>query len=79
MSRKKKKNPKKAPLVYINRLKMSELDEKNEYQYIPDMIDKDGKAVNRDELSENAKKKFDKAIKKKANRDKRNHMILTDE
>ena len=76
---KKEKNPKKAPLVYINRLKMSELDEKNEYQYIPDMIDKDGKAVNRDELSENDKKKFDKAIKKKVNRDKRKHMILTAE
>ena len=76
---KKEKNPKKAPLVYINRLKMSELDEKNEYQYIPDMIDKDGKAVNRDELSENDKKKFDKAIKTKVNRDKRKHMILTAE
>lgn len=70
--------PKKAPLVYINRLKMTELED-GKYTYIPDMIDKDGKAINREELSENDKKEFDKVIKAKINRDKRNHMILTAE
>lgn len=73
------KKPKKAPLVYINRLKMSELDQKNEYQFIPDIVDENGKAINRAELSDADQKKFDKTVKRKENHDKRKHMILTAE
>jgi hypothetical protein len=73
------KKPKKAPLVYINRLKMSELDENNVYEFIPDIIDKDGNIINRDDLSEEDKKKYDKAVTRKINHDKRKHMILTAE
>lgn len=58
---------------------MKELDENNEYKFVPDIVDKDGKSINRDELSENEKKKFDKAVKRKMNHDKRKHMILTAE
>lgn len=75
----KSSKPRKAPLVYINRLKMTELDEDNTYQFIPDMIDKDGNAINRDELSEEEKKKFDQSINSKISHDKRKHMILTAE
>lgn len=71
--------PQKAPLVYINRLEMKELDENNRYEFIPDIVDKDGKAINRDELSGDEKKKFDKAVTRKINHDKRKHMILTAE
>jgi len=39
------KKPKKAPLVYINRVEMKELDENNEYEFLPDIIDKDGNIV----------------------------------
>lgn len=73
------KKPKKAPLVYINRLKMTELDENNKYTFIPDIIDKDGKHINRDDLSEVDKKKFDQSLKAKISRDKHSHMILTAE
>ena len=44
------KKPKVAPLVYINRLKMSELDVDNKYEFIPDIVDKDGNIINRDDL-----------------------------
>ena len=40
------KKPKKAPLVYINRVEMKELDENNEYEFLPDIIDKDGNVIN---------------------------------
>ena len=73
------KMPKKAPLVYINRLKMAELDKDNIYEFIPDIIDQDGNAINRDRLNEKDKKKFDKAVNRKINHDKRKHMILTAE
>ena len=69
------KKPKKAPLVYINRLKMSELDENNVYEFLPDIIDKDGNVINRDDLSEDDKKKYDKAVTRKISHDKRKHMI----
>ena len=73
------KKPKKAPLAYINRLKMSELDENNVYEFIPDIIDKDGNIINRDDLNEEEQKKYDKAVTRKINHDKRKHMILTAE
>ena len=71
--------PKKVPLVYINRLEMKELDENGKYEFIPDIVDKDGMTINRDELSEDEKRKFDKAVKRKINHNKRKHMILTAE
>lgn len=73
------KKPKKAPLVYINRLKMAELDKDNTYEFIPDMTDQDGNIINRDKLSGEDKKKFDKAVKRRISHDKRKHMILTAE
>lgn len=73
------KKPKKAPLVYINRLKMSELDENNVYEFIPNIIDKDGNIINRDDLNEEEQKKYDKAVTRKISHDKRKHMILTAE
>lgn len=75
----KNKKSKKAPLVYINRLKMTELNKDNAYEFIPDMIDQNGDIINRDKLSEEDKKKFDKAVNRKINHDKRKHMILTAE
>lgn len=73
------KKPKKVPLVYINRVEMKELDENNEYEFLPDIIDKDGNVINRDDLSEDDKKKYDKAVCRKMNHDKKKHMILTAE
>ncbi len=73
------KKPKKVPLVYINRVEMKELDENNEYEFLPDIIDKDGNVINRDDLSEDDKKKYDKAVTRKISHDKRKHMILTAE
>lgn len=73
------KEPKVAPLVYINRLEMKELDVDNKYEFIPDIVDKDGKAINKDGLSEEDKKKFDKAVERKTKHDRRKHMILTAE
>lgn len=73
------KKPKKAPLVYINRLKMSELDKDNKYKFIPKIADKDGNIINRNELNEEEQKNFDKAVNRKINHDKRKHMILTAE
>ena len=55
------KKPKKTPLVYINRVKMAELDENNTYEFIPYIIDKDENIINRDDLSEEEQKKYDKA------------------
>ena len=37
--------PKKALLVYINRLEMKELDNDNNYNFIPDIVDKDGNII----------------------------------
>ena len=71
--------PKKAPLVYINRLEMKELDKNNNYEFIPDIVDTDGKIINRDDLNEEEQKKYDKAVKCKTNHDNRKHMILTSE
>lgn len=73
------KKPKKAPLVYINRLKMAELDKDNKYEFVPEIVDENGKVSNRENLSEKGKKKYDKAINRKINHDKRKHMILTAE
>ena len=73
------KKPKKAPLVYINRIKMAEMDKDNGYEFVPDIVDKDGNIINRDNLSEDDQKKYDKAITRKINHDKRKHMILTAE
>ena len=73
------KKPKVAPLVYINRLEMKELDADNKYEFIPDIVDKDGNIINRDDLSEDDKKKFDKSVERKINHNKRKHMILTAE
>ena len=58
---------------------MSELDENNVYEFLPDIIDKDGNVINRDDLSEDDKKKYDKAVTRKISHDKRKHMILTAE
>lgn len=71
--------PKKAPLVYINRLEMKELDNDNNYNFIPDIVDKDGNIIDREDLSEEEQKKYDKAVTRKINHDKRKHMILTAE
>ena len=58
---------------------MKELDENNSYEFIPDIVDKDGNIINRDDLSEEDKKKYDKAVTRKINHDKRKHIILTAE
>ena len=58
---------------------MTELNKDNAYEFIPDMIDQNGDIINRDKLSEEDKKKFDKAVNRKSSHDKRKHMILTAE
>ena len=58
---------------------MKELDADNKYEFIPDIVDKDGNIINRDDLSEDDKKKFDKSVERKINHNKRKHMILTAE
>ena len=58
---------------------MTELDKDNTYEFIPDMTDENGNSINRDKLSGEDKKKFDKAAKRKISQDKRKHMILTAE
>ena len=58
---------------------MSELDVDNKYEFIPDIVDKDGNIINRDDLSEDDKKKFDKSVERKTKHDRRKHMILTAE
>ncbi len=73
------KKPRKASLVYINRLEMAELDKENKYEFIPSIVDDCGRAVDREELSEDNKKEFDKTVKRKIDHDKRKHMILTAE
>lgn len=73
------KKPKKAPLAYVNRLEMKELDKDNNYEFIPNIIDKDGNIVNREDLNEEEQKKYDKVVTRKTNHDKRKHMILTAE
>lgn len=58
---------------------MEELDESNAYEFVPAIIDKDGIVINRNDLSEDDKKKYDKSVTRKINYDKRKHMILTAE
>lgn len=58
---------------------MKELDKANGYEFIPDIIDKDGNVINRNDQSEEKQKKYDKTLKRKINYDKRKHMILTAE
>lgn len=71
--------PKKAPLVYINRVKMTELDDNGKYVFKPVIKDANNNKVYRCELDKEEKKKYDKSVKNKINRDKRKHMILTAE
>lgn len=58
---------------------MAELDKDNKYEFVPEIVDENGKVINRENLSEEGKKKYDKAINRKINHDKRKHMILTAE
>ena len=79
ISKKMNKKPKTAPLVYINRVKMTELDKNGKYTFVPVVKDADNNNVDRCSLDEEGKKKYDKAVANKINRDKRRHMILTAE
>lgn len=77
-------SPKKAPLVYINRLKMIELKNdknnfKNEYKFVPTIKDEKGKEVSINLLTTEEKKKYKKSISSKIARDGNKHMILTAE
>lgn len=69
----------KAPLVYINRVKMTELNDNGEYKFVPVVKDSEGKKVYRCKLDEKKKVKYDKSVENKIKRDRRNHMILTAE
>lgn len=69
----------KAPLVYINRVKMTELNDNGEYKFVPVVKDSEGKKVYRCKLDEKLKAKYDKSLENKIQRDRRNHMILTAE
>lgn len=73
------KKPKTAPLVYINRVKMTELDDNGKYRFVPVVKDADNNKVYRCRLDEEGKKKYDKSVTNKINRDKRKHIILTAE
>lgn len=44
------KNKKKAPLVYINRVKMIEFDRDGKYEFIPVIRDDKNEIVDRDKL-----------------------------
>ena len=79
ISKKTDKKPKTAPLVYINRVKMAELDEKGKYIFIPVVKDADNNKVYRCKLDKDEKKKYDKSVENTINRDKRKHIILTAE
>ena len=79
ISKKANKKPKTAPLVYINRVKMTELDKNGKYTFVPVIKDANNNKVCRSKLDEEGKKKYDKAVANKINRDKRKHMILTAE
>lgn len=72
-------NKKKAPLVYINRVKMTELDDDGEYTFIPVIRDDENKKIYRCKLDKEKQKKYDKAVENKVKRDRNNHMILTAE
>lgn len=72
-------NKKKAPLVYINRVKITELDGDGNYNFIPVIRDEKNSVVDRNELDEDGQKKYDKAAEKQIKRDRNNHMILTAE
>ena len=72
-------NKKKAPLVYINRVKMTELDGDGEYMFIPVIRDDENKKIYRCKLDKEKQKKYDKAVENKVKRDRNNHMILTAE
>ena len=72
-------NKKKAPLVYINRVKMTELDGDGEYTFIPVIRDDENKKIYRCKLDKEKQKKYDKAVENKVKRDRNNHMILTAE
>ena len=69
----------KAHLVYINRVKMTELNDNGEYKFVPVVKDSEGKKVYRCKLDEKKKVKYDKSVENKIKRDRRNHMILTAE
>lgn len=73
------REPRKAPLVYINRVKMTELDDKCEYKFVPVGKDADDNVVDASELDQIEKIKYDKCVDRKIKRDKRDHMILTAE
>lgn len=72
-------NKKKAPLVYINRVKMTELDGDGKYTFIPVIRDDENKKIDRCKLDKEKQKKYDKAVENKVKRDRNNHMILTAE
>lgn len=69
----------KAPLVYINRIKMTELDDNGRYTFIPVVKDSNDKKVYRCKLDNAGKKKYDKTVENKIKRDRNKHMILTAE
>ena len=79
ISKKIDKTPMKAPLVYINRVKMKELDDNGKYTFVPVVKDSDGKKVYRCKLDNAEKKKYDKIVENKIKRDRNKHMILTAE
>lgn len=58
---------------------MTELDKNGKYTFVPVVKDANNNKVCRSKLDEEGKKKYDKAVANKINRDKRKHMILTAE
>ncbi len=72
-------NKKKAPLVYINRVKMTEFDRDGKYEFIPVIRDDKNEIIDRDKLDKEKQKEYDKAVEKKIKCDRNNHMILTAE
>lgn len=72
-------NKKKTPLVYINRVKMIELDGDGKYTFVPVIRDDKNKKIYRCQLDKEEQKKYDKAVENKIKRDRNNHMILTAE
>lgn len=79
MSKKINKKPKTAPLVYINRVKMTELNENGKYTFIPVVKDDNDNKVYRCKLDKEGQKKYDKIVANKIIHDERKHMILTAE
>lgn len=72
-------NKKKAPLVYINRVKMTELDGDGKYTFVPVIRDDKNKKIYRCQLDKEDQKKYDKGVENKIKHDRNNHMILTAE